>query len=44
MTTEQKLKQEVSELRLLINDIIDTLNGRDDSVREWIEERLAEIV
>lgn len=44
MTTEEELKQEVSELRLLINDIVDTLKGRDDSVKEWIEERLAEIV
>lgn len=44
MTTEQKLKQEVSDLRLLINDIIDTLDGRDNGVKEWIEERLAEIV
>ena len=43
MNTEQKLKQEISKLRLLINDIIDTLNGRDDGVKEWIEERLAEI-
>lgn len=44
MNTEEELKQEVSELRLLINDIIHTLKGRDDSVKEWIEERLAEIV
>ena len=43
MTTEEKLRQEVSELRFLINDIIETLNGRDVGVREWIKERLAEI-
>ena len=39
MTTEEELKQEVSELRLLINDIVDILKGRDDSVKEWIKEQ-----
>lgn len=43
MTTEEKLRQEVSELRFLINDIIYTLKGRNNGVKEWIEERLAEI-
>lgn len=30
-------------LKLLIKDIIETLEGRDDSVKEWIQERIKEI-
>ncbi len=27
-------------LKLLIKDIIETLDGRDDSVKEWIQDRM----
>ena len=29
--------------KMLVKDIIETLDGRDDSVKEWIEESLKEI-
>ena len=38
------MEQEIEELRNLINDIINTLDGRDDSVKEWIQERLEDII
>lgn len=37
------MKEEIIELRNLIEDIIETLDGRDDSVKSWIEERLEDI-
>lgn len=37
------MKEEIIELRSLIEDIIETLDGRDDSVKSWIEERLEDI-
>ena len=37
------MEEEIIELRKLIYEIIETLNGRDDSVKEWIEERLSNI-
>jgi hypothetical protein len=37
------MEEEIIELRNLIYEIIETLNGRDDSVKEWIEERLSNI-
>ncbi len=36
-------QEEIEALRRLIQDVIQTLNGRDDSVKEWIEEQLDEI-
>lgn len=36
-------KEEIMELGNLIEDIIETLDGRDDSVKSWIEERLEDI-
>lgn len=37
------MKEEIIELRNLIEDIIEALDGRDDSVKSWIEERLEDI-
>lgn len=36
-------KEEIMELENLIEDIIETLDGRDDFVKSWIEERLEDI-
>lgn len=37
------MEEEIRLLRLLIADIIETLDGRDNSVKDWVEERLSEI-
>lgn len=36
-------KEKIMELGNLIEDIIETLDGRDDSVNSWIEERLEDV-
>ena len=37
------MEDEIYELRSLIYEIIKTLDGRDDSVKEWIEDQLEDI-
>lgn len=37
------LEDEVIELRHLLKDVIETLDQRDDSVKDWIVERLNSI-
>jgi hypothetical protein len=37
------MEAEIYSLRALLADIIQTLDGRDNSVKEWIENRLEEI-
>lgn len=37
------MENEIYALRQLLADIIETLDGRDDSVKTWIEERLEDI-
>lgn len=37
------MEEEIYLLRLLIKDIIETLNDRDESVKSWIIEQLDEI-
>ena len=37
------MEDEIIELRFLLKDVIETLDGKDDSVKEWIKERLSTI-
>lgn len=37
------MEEEIYLLRTLIKDIIETLDGRDNSVKSWIEEQLEDI-
>ena len=39
----EKLLHYFYQTEMLITDICNTLEGRDDSVREWIQERYNEI-
>lgn len=34
------MEEEITILRLLIKDIIEILDGKDDSVKSWIQEQL----
>lgn len=37
------MEDEIYALRSLLHEIIETLDGRDDSVKEWIEDQLENI-
>lgn len=39
----EELQSLLYQYRRLVKDIIETLDGRDDSVKEWIEEQVKEI-
>ncbi len=39
----EELQGLLYQYRNLVKDIIETLDGRDDSVKEWIEEQVKEI-